>query len=83
MEGFAAVLVPVLVGAGVFRLIWLPMKWGLRMVLHMGSGLVCLWLLGTVSGFTGIQIPVNALTAAVAGFLGLPGVSLLALLELL
>ena len=40
-----------------------------------------LWLLNAVSGYTGIFLPVNAVTSAIAGFLGLPGIALIALLE--
>ncbi len=83
MEHFAALLVPALMGMLVLRLIFAPMKWGLRLALYLGSGFLCLWLVNAISGFTGVYIPINAITAAVSGFLGLPGVSLLALLEML
>ena len=40
-------------------------------------------LLNTVSPFTGIAFPMNAVTVCLAGFLGLPGIGLLALLAVL
>lgn len=83
MEKFAVLLIPALLGVILLRLVMLPMKWGLRLALHGGSGFLCLWLLNTVSGFTGILLPINAVTVLVSGFLGLPGVSLLAVLEML
>lgn len=83
MEKFAVLLIPALLGVILLRLVMLPMKWGLRLALHGGSGFFCLWLLNTVSGFTGILLPINTVTVLVSGFLGLPGVSLLAVLEML
>lgn len=82
MENFAALLIPAL-GAVIFvRLLMLPMKWGVRLLIHAGSGFLCLWLLNSVSGFTGIYFPVNAATVLISGVLGLPGVAFLAILSL-
>ncbi|HCP71252.1 MAG TPA: SigmaK-factor processing regulatory BofA, partial [Clostridiales bacterium] len=48
-----------------------------------GCGFLCLWLLNSVSAFTGAYFPINAVTVLVAGFLGLPGIGVMALLEVL
>jgi pro-sigmaK processing inhibitor BofA len=39
-------------------------------------------LLNSLSGFTGLLFPVNAVTALIAGFLGLPGIAALAVVQL-
>ena len=81
MENFVTLLIPVLLGISLVRMLFLPLKLIFKLLLHSGSGFLCLWLLNTVSGFTGIYLPVNAVTVAIAGFLGIPGIGLIALLE--
>jgi inhibitor of the pro-sigma K processing machinery len=65
-----------------FRLLALPLQLFAKLVIHSGCGFLCLWLLNTTSAFTGVYLPVNAVTVFIAGFLGLPGIGLIALLEL-
>lgn len=81
MENFAALLIPALLATVLVRLLILPLRTGFRLLLHSGSGFLCLWLLNTVSGYTGITLPLNAVTVLTAGFGGLPGIGLLTLLE--
>ena len=50
---------------------------------HSGCGFACLWLLNSVSGFTGIAFPINAVSVLIAGFCGLPGIGLMALLAVM
>lgn len=83
MEKFAALLLPALLTVLSARLLFVPMRAAWRVTLHSAGGLACLWLLNTISGFTGILFPINAVTVLAAGFGGLPGVGVLALLELL
>ncbi|MBQ8834195.1 MAG: pro-sigmaK processing inhibitor BofA family protein [Oscillospiraceae bacterium] len=83
MENFAALLIPALLGVMLLRLLLLPMKWGIRVALHAGCGFFCLWLLNTVAFATGVYLPINAVTVLISGTLGLPGVALLTLLEIL
>ena len=54
-----------------------------KIAANSGCGLLCLWLLNSVTGFTGIFFPINAVTVLTAGFLGLPGIGILALLAVL
>ena len=82
MENIVTLLIPVLLGIALLRMLLLPLRLIFKLVLHSGCGFLCLWLLNTVSGFTGIYLPVNAITVAIAGFLGLPGIALVALLEM-
>ena len=81
MENFVTLLIPALLAVLLIRMLLLPMKLIFKLAVHSGCGCACLWLLNTVSGFTGIMLPVNAVTVLIAGFLGLPGIGLIALLE--
>ena len=83
MENIVTLLIPVLLGIALLRMLLLPLKLILKLIIHSASGFLCLWLLNTVSGFTGVYLPVNAITAAIAGFLGIPGIGFIALLEVL
>lgn len=82
MENFAALLIPILLLTVLLRFLMLPIKWGWKIFLNSACGFLCLWLLNSVAGFTGLYFPVNYVTAAVAGFLGLPGIAVLALIQL-
>ena len=81
MEQFLYLLLPLALVAVILRLLAAPMKLLWKLAVNSLGGLVCLWLLNWISGFTGILFPINAVTAAVAGFLGLPGILLLALAQ--
>lgn len=83
MAKFVTLLIPALLTLILFRVLLTPMRMAWRVALHSAGGLVCLGILNTVSGFTGIAFPINAVTVLVAGFGGLPGMGLLALLEIL
>ena len=69
---------------GSYLAIWLlvlPIRWFWKLFLNSTCGFLCLWLLNSVSGFTGLFFPINYVTAIIAGFLGLPGIGLLAVLQ--
>ena len=82
MENFVTLLIPALLAVFLVRMLLMPLRMVFKLLLHSGCGFACLWLLNTVSGFTGVYLPVNAATVLIAGFLGLPGIGLLALLEI-
>lgn len=82
METWIALLIPVLLAVVLVRLLLLPLKLGFKILMHCACGFICLWLVNTVSGFTGIYLPVNAVTVATAGILGLPGIGILAILAI-
>ena len=77
MERFVTLLIPALVAVILVRALLLPMRWFLKVAVHSACGFVCLWLLNGASTIMGIAFPINAVTAAVAGFLGLPGIGVL------
>ena len=83
MEKFAMLLIPVLLAILTVRLFLAPMGQIVRLGMHSGCGLLCLWMLNSVSVFTGIFFPINAVSVLVAGFGGLPGIGMLALLTVI
>ncbi len=46
-------------------------------------GVVLLWLFNVVGSLAGLHLEINAITALVAGFFGIPGVILMLLYQLL
>ena len=83
MENILPVLIPVLLIFVLLRIIALPVRFAVKVFLNCACGFACLWLLNWISGFTGIFFPINPITAAVAGFLGLPGIAVLAVAQLI
>ena len=81
MENFAAIFITALLILGLLRLIALPIRWSVKILLNSACGFLCLFLLNTISGFTGIYFPINYVTVVIAGFLGLPGIGALALVQ--
>ena len=83
MEKFVTLLIPALMAVLLVRVMLVPLKGVLKLGIHSGCGFVCLWLLDSISCFTGIGFPINAVTVLLAGFGGLPGIGLMALLEVI
>ena len=83
MEQFVTLLIPALLSLVAVRLLLMPMKFLFKLLIHSACGFLCLWLLNTIGGFTGLYFPVNAVTVITAGFLGLPGIGILALAQVL
>ena len=83
MENLVVFIINGLTGLLMLRLIWIPMQLIFRLLIHSGCGFLCLWLLNTASAFTGILFPVNAVTVLTAGFLGVPGMAVMALLQMM
>ena len=83
MERFVTLLIPALVAVILIRLLLLPLALAFKIGIHSGCGFLCLWLLNTIAPFTGIAFPINAVTVLAAGFLGLPGIGLLAVLAVI
>lgn len=83
MEKFVTLLIPALMALLFLRLMVLPLRLAAKLLLHAAAGLTCLALLNLVSGITGIFFPINAVTVLTAGFLGLPGMGIMALLTVM
>lgn len=82
MENFVSILIPALLVCALVRLMALPIRWFWKLSINSACGFLCLWLLNSVATFTGLYFPVNAVTVVIAGFLGLPGIGVLALVQL-
>lgn len=83
MENFVVVLIPLIVAALLVRILLMPIRLCFKLLANSASGFLCLWLLNAVAAFTGVLFPVNAATVLIAGFFGLPGISLVALFAIL
>lgn len=64
-------------------LILVPLKLLFRFMLNGVIGGVVLWLLNLVGGLIGFSIALNPATALTVGFLGIPGLILILLLQLM
>ena len=83
MENFLTILIVLSLCAGFLRLCLIPMKWFWKIGINSLCGFICLWLLNLISGFTGVFFPINLVTAAIAGFLGIPGILFLYLAQVI
>lgn len=83
MERFLTLLLTVMLVYGFIRLCMAPIGLVWKVGVNTIAGFLSLWLLNLISGFTGILFPINAVTALIAGFLGLPGIAVLAVLQTL
>ena len=81
MENIAPILLSALVIFCLLRIIALPIRWVWKIFVNSACGFLCLFLLNSVAGFTGIYFPINYVTVAIAGFLGLPGIGVMALMQ--
>lgn len=63
------------------RLAATPVKETLRLAFNVAVGVVLLLFFNLVGGYFGLHVPLNPVTAAVAGLLGLPGVGLMVALQ--
>jgi len=83
MENFVALLIPGVLAYVLVKSLMYPMLWIWKAAVHCLCGFLCLWLLNTVSGFTGVYLPVNAATVWIAGIFGVPGISVITLLAMI
>ncbi|MBI2873879.1 MAG: pro-sigmaK processing inhibitor BofA family protein [Firmicutes bacterium] len=65
------------------RLLFIPLRFLVRLVYSGLLGGILLWLINLIGGLWGVQIPINPATALVVGFLGIPGLILIFLLQYL
>lgn len=62
-------------------LLVIPIKIIMKLVVNGIIGGILLLLVNLVGGFLGLTIAINPLTAIIAGFLGIPGIILLLILQ--
>jgi inhibitor of the pro-sigma K processing machinery len=78
-----AYLVGILLLYFLTRIFIIPIRFVVRMLFNGVVGGVLLWLTNLGGRFIGIAVPVNPITALIAGFLGVPGVVLVIILQYL
>ena len=83
MEERTTLLIPVLLGIALIRLLLRPIRLVFKLALYSASGFLCLWLLNTAAPFTGVYLPINAVTVLISSILGIPGIGLVAWLEII
>ena len=77
MENILALIIPVLIAVLVFKLLFSQVRLIWKIAVNSVSGFICLWLLNLASGITGIVFEINFITTLIVGFLGIPGIILL------
>ena len=82
MEKIAVIFVILVALWVLIRLLLTPMKWGWKILIHGAGGVGCLWLLNLLSVWTGVYFPINPITALISGGLGVPGIALLAMVQM-
>ena len=83
MENIIALIVPVIIGFLVLKFVVKQVGCLWKMLVNSASGFICLWLLNLLSGLTGIVFEINLITCLLVGFLGIPGIILLVIGQLL
>ncbi|MGL5087452.1 MAG: pro-sigmaK processing inhibitor BofA family protein [Clostridium sp.] len=63
-----------LVGVALLYLVIKLFKWPLKILLNGVIGIVLLYVANYLGTYLGFNIAINAVTALIAGFLGVPGV---------
>ncbi|MEG1257124.1 pro-sigmaK processing inhibitor BofA family protein [Clostridium sp.] len=58
-----------------------PLKILLNLIINGITGGILLWLINLIGSNFGLVIPINAVTALIAGILGIPGVLFLIILN--
>ena len=77
MENILGLIIPVLIAVLVFKLLFSQVKLIWKIAVNSLSRFLCLWLLNLASGITGIVFEINVITTLLVGFLGVPGIILL------
>lgn len=76
-------LVGLLIVAGLAKLLGKSLKFILKLLLNSLGGLMILSIFNFFGGFLGLYIDLSFINALIAGVLGMPGVILLLLIQLL
>ncbi len=71
-----------LIGLVLLYLLIKFLKWPLKILLNGIIGIVLLYFTNIVGSYFGFSIGINAITALIAGFLGIPGVIFLVIFQL-
>ena len=69
------------VGLALLFLIIKLLKWPLKILINGILGIILLYIANIVGSYIGFVLPVNAISALIAGFLGIPGIIFLVLFQ--
>lgn len=74
-------MVYALIGLALLFLIIKLLKWPLKILINGILGIILLYISNIVWSYIGFVLPINAISALVAGFLGIPGIIFLILFQ--
>ena len=74
-------MVYALIGLALLSLIIKLLKWPLKILINGILGIILLYIANIVGSYIGFVLPVNAISALIAGFLGIPGIIFLVLFQ--
>ena len=74
-------IVYALVGLALLFLIIKLLKWPFKILINGILGIILLYIANIVGSYIGFVLPVNAISALIAGFLGIPGIIFLVLFQ--
>ena len=75
------IMVYALIGLALLFLIIKLLKWPLKILINGILGIILLYISNIVGSYIGFVLPINAISALVAGFLGIPGIIFLILFQ--
>lgn len=70
------------IGLALLYLVIKLLKWPLKILINGVVGVILLYLTNYIGSNFNLFIPVNAVTALIAGFLGIPGIVFLIIFQL-
>lgn len=76
LDTVAAFLVGLLLILVFGRLLLFPLRLVIKLLFNAAVGGLLLWFANLLGRYIGVSIPINPITALLAGFLGIPGVVL-------
>ncbi len=82
LEFIAAFVLGLMLLFILIRLFYTPLRIAFKLVLNAVAGGVLLMVINFAGTLAGISIGINVVTAAVTGVLGVPGIALLLLLQI-
>ena len=74
-------IVYALVGLVLLFLIIKLLKWPLKILINGILGIILLYIANIIGSYIGFVLPINAISALIAGFLGVPGIIFLVLFQ--
>ncbi len=63
------------------RILFIPLRWVLKLGYNSLLGFISLWIFNLIGSFVDFHLPINIVTVLIAGILGIPGLILLIILR--